>query len=162
MNTHTGAANAHSTFLRWQVCIWLPILSAPSARQHWVGNMYDKPLTLCNPWKLEYHGTVCCCRHEAAYRSWNHTVFKSRMESYRYWNNGYSFAYMEYWVRVPWSAVASQLEYALGIVLYHSNSGAAIHTFLFQQEMAYEPSQKYKENKFIVEKSRILKVNGWS
>lgn len=33
--------------------------------------------------------------------------------------------------------------------------------FLFQQEHAFESSQKYKEGKFIIELAHMIKDNGW-
>lgn len=33
--------------------------------------------------------------------------------------------------------------------------------FLFHQEQAFETSQKYKEGKYIIEMSHMVKDNGW-
>jgi hypothetical protein len=43
----------------------------------------------------------------------------------------------------------------------HAPIGHARNPGLLAQEMAYETSQKYKEGKYIVEKSKIIKLNGW-
>lgn len=35
------------------------------------------------------------------------------------------------------------------------------HCFLLHQEQAFETSQKYKEGKYIIEMSHMVKDNGW-